>query len=541
MPSGGTLSESVQVPTAATAELSLRRRRGIAVAPECSYKIPISGWVYALAAFAALLHFVFSGRYGYFRDELYYAACGEHLAWGYVDHAPLVALIARLSRAIWGDSLFALRFFPALAAAAKVYLSGWLARELNGGRFAQFLAALAVLLAPIYLTFDSFLSMNSFEPLFWMACAAIVLRILNGGDEKLWLLFGLVAGIGILSKHSMLFFGFGVFAGLWLTLARREFTKRWVWLAGVIAFVIFLPNLLWEISHGWPTIAILHAVIGTKYSTVTPWEFVWQQALLTHPLAAPIWLAGLWYLFFDRAGKKYAALGFTYLIVLAELIALHGKIYYLAPAYPMLFAAGAVWMETRVLPNTGKWLKLATVPPLVLGGLIAAPLAMPILPVEYAVKYCRFWDVEAIHVENMPLGELPQLFADMYGWPEQVQAVAQVFNALPISDREKCAVLAYNYGEAAAIDYWGPARGLPKAISGHNQYGLWGPRGYSGDVVIAIGFSQEQLRDIFDEVNPAGRVTSQYAIPEEANLTIYLCRNPRKNLRDIWAKLRWLG
>jgi hypothetical protein len=314
-----------------------------------------------------------------------------------------------------------------------------------------------------------------------------------------------------------------------------------VWLAGVIAFVIFLPNLLWEISHGWPTIAILHAVIGTKYSTVTPWEFVGQQALLTHPLAAPIWLAGLWYLFFDRAGKKYAALGFTYLIVLAQLIALHGKIYYLAPAYPMLFAAGAVWMETRVLPNTGKWLKLATVPPLVLGGLIAAPLAMPILPVEYAVKYCRFWDVEAIHVENMPLGELPQLFADMYGWPEQVQAVAQVFNALPISDREKCAVLAYNYGEAAAIDYWGPARGLPKAISGHNQYGLWGPRGYSGDVVIAIGFSQEQLRDIFDEVNPAGRVTSQYAIPEEANLTIYLCRNPRKNLRDIWAKLRWLG
>src|SRR2546429_6160183 len=185
--------------------------------------------------------------------------------------------------------------------------------------------------------------------------------------------------------------------------------------------------------------------------------------------------------------------------------------------------------------------KPATVTPLIIGGLIAAPLAMPILPVAYAVKYCRFWNVQAVHVENVPLGDLPQFFADMYGWPEQVHALAQVFNALPVQDREKCAVLAYNYGEAAAIDYLGPAQGLTNALSGHNQYALWGPGGYSGDVVIAIGFSEEQLREIFDEVNPAMRVTSQYAIPEEANLTIYLCRKPRKKLPDIWAKLTWLG
>jgi Dolichyl-phosphate-mannose-protein mannosyltransferase len=524
-----------------TADLSPRRQHPTGVAGECSRQLSLSGWVYALAAIGGLCHVVFSGRYGYFRDELYYAACGEHLAWGYVDHAPFVALIARLSRVTLGDSLFALRFFPALAAAAKVYLSGWMARELNGGRFAQLLAALTTLVAPIYLTFDSFLSMNSFEPLFWMACAAILLRILNRREERLWLLFGVVAGVGTLNKHSMLFFGSGVFAGLWLTAARREFANRWVWLAGVLALAIFMPNLLWEIQHGWPTIALLRAVIGTKYSHVTPWEYVWQQSLLTHPLATPIWLVGLWYLLFDAAGKKYAALGLAYLIVLAELIALHGKTYYLAPAYLMLFAAGAVWIETRVLPHTGVWVKPAAVTLLTIGGLIAAPLAMPILPVEYAVKYCRFWDVEAVHVENVPLGDLPQFFADMYGWPEQVQGLAQVFNALPVQDRKKCAVLAYNYGEAAAIDYLGPAQGLPKAISGHNQYALWGPRGYSGDEVIAIGFSQEQLRDIFDEVNPAMRVTSQYAIPEEANLTIYLCGKPRKKLPDIWAKLKWLG
>ena len=227
--------------------------------------------------------------------------------------------------------------------------------------------------------------------------------------------------------------------------------------------------------------------------------------------------------------------------MLAEFIALHGKSYYLAPAYLMLFAAGAVCIETRVLPHTGMWLKPVTVTLLIIGGLVAAPLAMPILPVEYAVKYCRLWDVEAVHVENVPLGDLPQFFGDMYGWPDQVHALAQVFNALPVQDREKCALLAYNYGEAGAIDYLGPALGLPKALSGHNQYALWGPGGYSGDVVIAIGFSQEQLREIFDEVNPAMRVTSQYAIPEEANLIIYLCRKPRKKLPDMWAKLQWLG
>lgn len=536
---GGIFSQSAQVSVGVIGELSSQQREATAIATQC--QISISGWVFALAVIGTLFHFAFNDRYGYFRDELYYVACGEHLAWGYVDHAPFVALIARISRAVLGDSLFALRFFPALAAAAKVYLSGWMARELNGGRFAQLLAGLVALLAPIYLTFDSFLSMNSFEPVFWMACAAILLRILNGGTERLWLLFGLFAGIGILNKHSMLFFGSGIFAGLWLTPARRAFARRCVWLAGALAFLIFLPNLLWEMRHGWPTIVLLHAVIGTKYSNVTPWEFVWQQSLLTHPLATPIWLAGLWYLLFDTAGKKYAALGVAYLIVLAELIALHGKIYYLAPAYPMLFAAGAVWIETRALPRTGMWLRPVTVAILIVGGLIAAPLAMPSLPIKYAVKYCRFWNVEAVHVESVPLGDLPQLFADMYGWPEQVEAVARVFNALPSQDREKCAVLAYNYGEAGAVDYLGPARGLPKAISGHNQYALWGPRGYTGDVVIAIGFSREKLRQIFDEVNPAIGVTSQYAIPEEANLTVYLCRKSKRTLREMWAELSWLG
>ena len=502
---------------------------------------PLSTAAYALAIVAFALHVGFSGRFGYFRDELYYAACGQHLAWGYVDHAPLAPLLARVSRAFLGDSLLALRFLPALAAAAKVILSGWMARELSGGKYAHFLAAFCVLLAPIYLTFDSFFSMNAFEPVFWMTCAAIVLRILNGGNPKLWILCGLIAGLGILNKHSMLFFCSGIAVGLLAASVRKHFRQPWIWLGVGIVFLCFLPNLLWEIHYGWPTLALFHAVMGTKYVTVSPWEYIWQQTLLTHPLATPIWIAGLYFLLRDPLGKKYAVLAWAYFTVLAEMLILHGKIYYLAPAYIMLLAAGSVWIELRLVPRVGAWLRPTVAVPLLIGGLIAAPLAMPILPVEATIRYTRFWDVHSIRVENVPVSELPQIFADMFGWQEQVRAVAGAYKALPDTERAQAVVLAYNYGEASAVDYFGSKLGLPRAISGHNQYGLWGPGATSGHVVVAIGFSERQLLQFYDEVTPAASVSLKYAIPEESHLTIFVCRRPHQSLQESWSQWKYLS
>jgi hypothetical protein len=504
-----------------------------------------------LAALAVLVHFLFNGQYGYFRDELYYAACGEHLAWGYVDHAPLVAFASAFTRAVFGDSLFALRLLPALSAAPKVLLAGWIAREVGGGKFSQFFAALLVLLAPIYLTFDNFLSMNAFEPVFWMACAAIVLRIINGGSAHLWLLFGVVAGFGLLNKHSMLFFGSGLAVGLLLTPARKQFAQVEIWLGAVIAFLIFLPNLLWEIHNGYPTIALLHTVIGSKYTTVSPLSFIAEQFLLVNPLAAPVWLAGLWFFLADKQGRKYAVLGIAYLVVLAEMLVLHGKIYYLAPAYIMLLSAGAVAWERQVFSGTfgerrspdrrvSRWLKPVVVTPLVLSGIIAAPLAMPILPVAAAVKYCKFFGVQDVRVENVPLDSLPQLFGDMFGWPEQVQAVSRAFHSLPPEDQARATLLAYNYGEAGAVDYLGKHYGLPKAISGHNQYGYWGPRGASGEVVVAIGFTKSRLDESFADVRPFETISPSYALPEESGLTIYICRSPRQNLAAAWPSWMYL-
>jgi len=501
---------------------------------------PLARSQYALAVLAVLVHFLFNSQYGYFRDELYYAACGEHLAWGYVDHAPLVAFASWITRTLFGDSLFALRLLPALSAAPKVWLAGWMAREVGGGKFAQFFAALLVLLAPIYLTFDNFLSMNAFEPVFWMTCAAIVIRILNGGSPRLWLLFGAVAGIGILNKHSMLFFGSGIAIGLLLTPARKQFARFEIWAALAIAFVIFLPNLLWEVHHGFPTIALLHTVIGTKYATISPLAFIGQQFLLINPLAAPFWLAGLYFLLFDSAGRKYAVLGCAYLVVLLEMILLHGKIYYLAPAYIMLLAAGAVWWEQRIFFRAAVWLKPAVVAMLVVAGIVAAPLAMPILPVAAAAKYCAFFDVQEVKVENVPLNSLPQLFGDMFGWQEQVQAVSHAVRSLPPEEQSRVTLLAYNYGEAGALDYFGKLYGLPKAVSGHNQYGYWGPQGASGEVVVAIGFTKQKLEQTFADVRPFETISPQNALPEESGLTIYVCRQPRRNFAAFWSQWMYL-
>src|SRR5256886_10036354 len=237
-----------------------------------------------------------------------------------------------------------------------------------------------------------------------------------------------------------------------------------------------MPNLLWEIHNGYPTIALLNTVIGHKYATVSPLTYIGEQFLLVNPLAAPFWLAGLYFFLLDKEGRKYAVLGYAYFVVLAEMILLHGKIYYLAPAYIMLLAGGAVWIEKHALPRTGFWLKPVLIVPLLLGAAIAAPLAMPILPVRQAIRYCVFWDVKAVRVENVPLGELPQLFGDSVGWEDQVQALSRAYASLPSGERPRAALLAYNYGEAGAIDYFGKRYGLPKAISGHNQYGYWGPR-----------------------------------------------------------------
>ena len=496
--------------------------------------------VAGLAAAKLMIHLLTNGQYGYFRDELYYLACGEHLDWGYVDQPPLIAVAATTSRRLLGDSLHAIRFLPALSGALKVVVGCLLVHEFGGRRYAQVLAGVAIIVAPIYLGTDNILTMNTFEPLFWMLCAYLVVRMLKTNSTELWPAFGVAAGIGLLNKYSMLFMVFGLLVGLALTPGRRLLLS-WRLLLGVaIAVAEVFPNLVWQVEHGWATLQMLHNVaVSNKNAVVGPLGVVAQQALLMHPLALPIWLAGLWWLLISRDGRRFRALGWAYLVMLVAFILLKGKSYYLAPAYPMLIAAGAVAAEAGLAKRPGLgWLRPASVGALSLGGIVTAPLALPVLSPPTYVRYSRALHLEPPKTENHQMGPLPQYYADMFGWDEMVATVASVYRRLPAAEQSQCAIFAQNYGEAGAIDFFGPRYGLPKAISGHQSYFLWGPRAYTGDVMIVIGDSAESLARWFHHVKLAAVVRSRYAMPYESNLPVFVCRGLRGRLQDLWPRVK---
>jgi hypothetical protein len=487
----------------------------------------------AFALAALLIHLLTNGRYGYFRDELYYLACGDHLDWGYVDHAPLIALIARTGRALFGDSLHAIRFFAALASPALILLTGLIARELGGGRFAVALACLCVLVAPIWLILHTFLSMNAFEPLFWMGCAYVLLLVIKRDNPKLLVWFGVLAGLGLENKHSMLFFGFALCAGLLFTKDRRLFLSPWLWLAAAIAVLLFLPNLIWQYQHHWPTIEDLSNVRKMhKNVELSPIEFIGQQILIMQPASALVWIPGLWFLLFDRIGQRYRALGVSFVVILGLMLALKGKNYYLAPAYPIMFAAGAVlWERGRA------WVKVSLPAFIAVTGILFAPLTLPVLPVDALIRWQEIIHVSPPKTEVAHSGALPQHFGDMFGWPEMVATVADVYQNLPAADQAKTAILAGNYGEAGAIDFFGPRYGLPKAISRHQTYYLWGPRQYTGEIMILLQSNRADAEQYCTTVESGPELNHPYAMAEE-HYQILICRGLKMPLPQLWPRLK---
>jgi hypothetical protein len=491
-----------------------------------------------LAAAKLLLHLLTNSRYGYFRDELYFIACGEHLDWGYVDHAPLVALVARASRRLFGDSLSALRLLPAAAGALKVLLTGLLVRELGGGRWAAVLACLSVVVAPVYLVSDTLFSMNAFEPLFWTGGALAAVLAVKRGDARWWLAFGALAGLGLQNKHSMLFFGAAVVAGLLLTPERRFLRSPWLWAGGAVALVIFLPNVIWEYRHDWATLELLRNVKATgKNVELAPLDFVLQQFLILLPLTAPVWLAGLWFLLCDRDGRRFRLLGVAYLALLALMIALKGKNYYMQPIYPVLFAAGGVMWERWLSRHRLRWLRVAYTVVLVLGGAVFAPLALPVLPPDSLIRYQDALGLRPPKTEVGHAGPLPQHFGDTFGWPEMVEQVARVYYALPPDERARAAIYANNYGEAGAVDFFGPRHGLPRAISPHQNYFLWGPRDYDGSVLILLQSKRADAERNCTSVETGPEVRHPYAMAEE-HFTIHICRGLKRPIPELWPQLK---
>jgi Dolichyl-phosphate-mannose-protein mannosyltransferase len=496
----------------------------------------------SLSLLRLLIQFAGINHYGWFRDELYYMACGEHLSWGYVDQPPLIALISWFARHVFGNSMFDVRFLPALAGAAVVFLAGWIAREFGGGLFAQFLAALAALFTPAYLAFDSFLSMNAFEPLFWTLCALIMIRMAKGGSPALWVLFGVVAGFGLENKHTMLVFGFAIVAGLLISDQRRVLYSKWIWIGGALALALFLPNLIWEARHSWPQIQVVRAGQEYKNYLVGPVRFFFEQILYLQPIQLPVWIAGLVCFFYTPDGRRFRFVGWAYLIVMAVFIVLHGKTYYPLPIYPILIGAGGLALENLFFAvQRQRWLAWVYCAIIVIAGVVSLPFGVPLLPVDNFVRYSQILPYSrTVKMERDATVALPQLYADMFGWDNMAATVARVYHTLPEAEQRSCAILAGNYGEAGAIDYYGPALGLPKAISGHNNYYLWGPRSYSGDCVILFGENADRYANLFAEARLAATITDKYAMPSEQGVHVYICRKPSAPLAILWPNFKMM-
>lgn len=488
------------------------------------------GVLIGLCAAKVLIHlFTSVRRYGYFRDELYFLDMARHLDWGYVDSAPLIALYAKVALLL-GGSLAALRILPALAGAALVAITVLIARELGGGKFAQFFAGLAATVCPAFLLEDSLLTMNAFEPLFWMGAILILARILRTGDSRLWVGFGILCGLGLENKHSTLFFGVSVAGALLLTRHRREFAKPGIWIGGAIAALLFAPNVIWQILHHFPTLEDLANVRHEGKNVVLgPLAFVKEQIVDLHPILFPVWLAGL--VAFLRS-DRWRPLGLTFLIFFGVMETAHAKNYYLFAIYPMLLAGGAAAIEKWLASRAG-WTRVAAVAVVLLATLPAFPLATWMLSPERFLAYEEAIGFKPARAEVHHEGLLPQPMGDQFGWPEMVREVSGIYGSLPPAERAVTGIFCGNYGEAGAVNLFGPAYGLPRAYSRHQNHWYWGPPAEDYRNLIVLQWSREDVEDNCATWQ-AFPHEERFGMAEE-NVPIHLCRGVKFDLRKIWS------
>jgi len=503
----------------------------ISASPASTRRSALSAIVWIALAFAAAkvaLHIITNiiaqrAGYGIFRDEMYYLICGQRLAWGYVDQPPMIALVARISDTLFGhERMWAMRLIPALAGAAKVFLTGILVWALGGGRRAAALAMLGVMVVGVYLGIDSFLSMNCFDPVFWMLCALALIMIIQAErletSRNWWIVLGVSAGLGLENKISIVFFLVCLLVALLFTPQRRILAIKWFGVTVLLMVLIALPNLLWQIHYHFPTLEWLHDVQNSdKDVKLGPLDFLKTQWFTLHPFTVLLWVSGVVWLLVSRATRLFRFFAVTYLLFLPLLMAMHAKDYYLAPIYPVYFAAGGVawfsWARDRVWKNA---LIIAYAVFLVWGCYRSLPFSIPVLPPNDFVAYEKKLGFTPQDTENHDPTILPQFYADRFGWHELVAQVNAIYHALPPEEQKVTGIFAGNYGQASAINLFGPQYGLPEAISGHQNYWIWGPRGYTGQEMILIsGASLEKVTPYYASCRIVGVRNHPLAMPWE--------------------------
>lgn len=499
--------------------------------------------IYSVSLFTLIIHLYSNifANYGIFRDEFYYLACTNRLSAGYVDQPPLSIYILAISKLIIGESLFAIRLLPAVIAALTIYLTGLLTARIGGNSFAVLTATVTLALSPIFLAISTFFSMNTFDHLFWVLSAYFIVRILQENKPLFWILLGISLGLGMLNKISIAWFGLGFGAGLLLTQYRVYLKTRWPYITALIAVLIFSPFIIWNITHDFAHLEFIRNATRYKYNTITPADFVGGQLLLPGPAAILIWLPGLLYLLLGREIKKYRILAIIFLTTFIILIInWHSKSEYLAPAYPLIIAGGGLFVEKIFTGKSYYRLKYAVIFLIVLTGFISIPLAMPILPVKTFISYSKLIRVGQQNSENKEMGDLPQFYADMFGWEDLAKDVSSVYTALPDSQKSETVVFAGNYGEAGAIEYYSSKYNLPPVICPHNSYWFWSdPDNNDIKTIIVIGGNTEDHKSTCRDVTLAAVHKTKYSMPYENNLPIYICRDIYRSLKEVWRQARF--
>jgi len=492
-----------------------------------------------IAALVTLaVHLAGNPHYGFFRDELYFIICGFHPAWGYVDQPPVAPLLAAASQ-LFGHSLFLLRAVPALFAAAGAYVTCKLVLELGGDAFAEAVATIAYLFCNVLLSFGMKVGPDMVGLWLWPLAALYVLRIAKGGNPRLWLAAGAAIGAGVQSKYSVIFFTVALVGGLLLTPQRRMLFSRWCLAGAVLAVAIALPNFIWQAVHGFPMLELLRNGQNGKNVIAGPGLYLFQQLLLTNLFLAPVWIVGLIWLFRQNIARFLA---WTYVILIVLMIVAHGKHYYPGNVYPIVIAAGGVaierWMKSVII------VRAALVPIMIAAGLFFLPFSLPVLGETQMAGYQQ-WVGNALHIsrstmatEHNQTAQLPTDWADMHGWPELVATIASVYSALPPDERRQAAIVTSNYGEAGAVDFFGEPYGLPPALSGHNNYWLWGTHGYTGNVIIDVHGDCGAKDHLFASSERAAVFDAPWVISYEHDVPIMVCRGLKVPLATLWPQLK---
>ena len=512
------------------------------VAPGMEYQRRLGNGIFLILGLALgtlVFHLLVNafGGYGIFRDEYYYIACSKRLAAGYVDQPPLAMFLLAASRTVFGVSQLGLRVLPAVAHALTVVVAGLIALKLGGRRAAVTLAGLAVFLAPIMIGHANIYQMNAFAELFWALAAYLLVLIVDGNRPGLWILLGIVMGLGLLNKIDFLWFGVGLAAGLLLTDMRKHLRTPWPYAAAGIALLVFSPFILWNVTHNFAHIEFIRNATAGKYSGLTRLDFLAGQALLLNPVNMLLWVPGLFFLLFNREERRYRILGIIYTVAFVILLAnAHTKAEYLAPAYTMLFAAGGVAVERWARRGRRRWAVVSLAILSAGTSLAMLPFAAPVLPVGTFIKYQAALGVKPSTPERQRLSELPQLYADMFGWEELARDVSAVYLSLPEAERASAVVYARNYGEAASLEYFAPKYPLPRVVCAHNNYWLWGyPKEVFGTMIILRG-SLDEFKKGCEEATLAATHTCRYCMPYENDIPIYVCRGCRVTPAELWKR-----